>query len=415
MAKIFLHDSSGHAFPIQLSKELARRGHSVFHNYMTDMQSPRGNLSAPMDALPNLRIEGITLGRPFPKYRYLKRIQYELAFGRKLARVLKAEAPDVFIASNMSPDRISAAVKACKKLKVGYIFWLQDAYGNAIRQLLSHRYWGLGWLAGLYYSRKETRLLGQADHAILITEDFAPFAKRAGLATDKFSVLHNWAPLDELPVLPRDNKWSTAHQLTDQFVFLYSGTLGLKHNPEHLALLAKQFLTSEKVKIVVVSEGLGADWLVKKKVEWGLHNLILLPYQDFSDMPEVLATADVLITLLEASAGVFSVPSKTLSYMCAARPILMAGPPENLGSRLLVEHGAGLTCSAEDSAAFCKHARKLHNDAPLCKALGQSARQYAEKNFDIGKIADRFESIIETVLGASSFARHRKGSAAQLP
>jgi len=42
----------------------------------------------------------------------------------------------------------------------------------------------------------------------------------------------------------------------------------------------------------------------------------------------------VLLVVLDKSAGAFSVPSKTLSYLCAARPILGLMPDENLAAHL---------------------------------------------------------------------------------
>ena len=63
--------------------------------------------------------------------------------------------------------------------------------------------------------------------------------------------------------------------------------------------------------------------------------LMLLPFQPYEVLPEVLASADVLIAILEPDAGVFSVPSKVLSYHCAGRPILAAIPAENLAARII--------------------------------------------------------------------------------
>ncbi len=122
------------------------------------------------------------------------------------------------------------------------------------------------------------------------------------------------------PVRDKANDWSRRHGLHDKFVFLYTGTLGMKHNPELLLGLAEKYRSHENVRIVVISEGIGAEWLAAKQKEKQLANLVLLPYQDFHALPEVLATGDILCAVLEEDAGVFSVPSKVLTYLCAARP-----------------------------------------------------------------------------------------------
>lgn len=365
---------------------------------MGEMQTPRGNLSVNNSDPTTLRIEGLDIGRPFPKYSYLKRLHYEWDFGRKLAGIIEQEAPDVFIASNMSPDRLAAAIKLCRKKNIPIVIWLQDIYSHAIQHLLSKKYFGMGWFIGRYYLIKEKRQLSQADHTVLITEDFMDFARSSGLVEDEITVQHNWAPLDELPVASRLNDWAQEQKLVDKFVFLYAGTLGLKHNPALLAQLAERFSDQPEVIIAVISEGLGAEWLQKAKTERKLTNLLLLPFQPFEALPEVLASADVLLTLLEDSAGVFSVPSKILTYLCAGRPILMAGPTINLGARIIQQEKAGMVCEAKEATTFCELAATLYEDVGLRKEQALHARAYAEKTFNIVRIADRFESIIETTI-----------------
>jgi glycosyltransferase involved in cell wall biosynthesis len=39
--------------------------------------------------------------------------------------------------------------------------------------------------------------------------------------------------------------------------------------------------------------------------------------------------------------------------------------------------------------------RQLHQDAALRQRCGEKARAYAERHFDLQKIADRFEEIAE--------------------
>src|SRR5699024_5479195 len=130
------------------------------------------------------------------------------------------------------------------------------------------------------------------------------------------------------------------------------------------------------------------------KREEGLDNLVLLPFQPFEHMPEVLASADVLMALLEKDAGVFAVPSKVLTYLCAQRPLLLSVPPENLSARIVREQNAGATSSPEDAAAYVTEGQKLLKDALLREKMAANARAYAEKTFDINLITNRFEAII---------------------
>lgn len=392
--RIHVHDNSGHPFQVQLSRALAGLGHTVHHTYMASFQTPKGRLALQPDDPAGLRIEGIDLGKPFPKYAYLRRWQQERRYGHALAAIIERDRPDVLLASNTPLEMLDVVQAACRRHGVRFVFWVQDLYGYAIAKILGPRYFGLGRLVGQWYLRKERRLLAASDHAVAITEDFRPFLREAGLDATRVSVIPNWAPLEEMPRRPKDNAWSRTHGLHDRFVFLYSGTLGLKHNPDLLLALAEQFRDDPRVQIVVVSEGLGADWLRDAARRSGVANLVQLPFQPFDAMPEVLASADALVAVLEDSAGVFSVPSKILSYLCAGRGVLLAAPPENQATQLIAQTQSGLVCPSGDRESFLAAARTLAHEPDLLRQMGDCARREAEYRFNIVRLVRQFEQVL---------------------
>jgi glycosyltransferase involved in cell wall biosynthesis len=171
----------------------------------------------------------------------------------------------------------------------------------------------------------------------------------------------------------------------------------MKHNPELLLRLAKCHIDNKDVRIVVVSEGIGADWLAEKKEALSLGNMVILGFQPFDQLPAVMGAADVLVAILQKDAGVFSVPSKILSYMCAERPVLAAFPQENLSARIITENNAGIVVDPDDSEAFCQNSTKLMRDADLRRQMGKSSRDFAENNFDISIIKNKFLEVIAKV------------------
>ena len=141
---------------------------------------------------------------------------------------------------------------------------------------------------------------------------------------------------------PKDNAWARKHGLHDKLCILYSGTLGLKHNPELILKLAINLQNRDDVKIVILSEGLGADYLREKKEELKLDNLMLLGFQPFEILIQIHGAADILMAILEKEAGIFSVPSKILTYHCAGRALLLAVPADNLAARIVHQNRTGL-------------------------------------------------------------------------
>jgi putative colanic acid biosynthesis glycosyltransferase WcaI len=165
------------------------------------------------------------------------------------------------------------------------------------------------------------------------------------------------------------------------------------------------FERDENVRVVAVTEGPGGEYLLgkaesrKRKTETAKQKaegwLRVLPFQSFSDMPDVLASADVLVAVLEADAGVFSVPSKVLTYHCAGRLILAAIPSSNLAALTIAQAGSGACVEPGDFSGFLEAARRFRADTSLRERSGRAARVYAEKNFDIEAIGDRVEEVIK--------------------
>lgn len=392
--KIFVHDYAGHPFQVQLSRELARRGHCVAHFYSAAHAGPRGRLASAVGDPPNLCIDAVDIGRTIRKSHLHERWKLERQYGAVLVRKVEAVEPDVVLSANTPLDAQAILLACCRKSDVSFVYWAQDLIGEAMVRLLSARLGAFGRLVGLAYKQRERHLLHRSDAVIAISEGFRPALDAANVLSSRSAVIPNWAPLEELPMLPRDNGWAREHGLSEKFVFLYAGTLGFKHDPGKLLGLATEFRDRLDVQLVVVSEGEGADWLKEQAAHQGLPNLVVLPFQPFDRMPEVLASADVLLAILEADAGVFSVPSKVLTYHCAGRPLVLSVPSENLAARIVLDQATGLVSEPNDPDGFRAHARLLYDDASRCQEMGRAARKYAERNFDVGQIASRFEKIL---------------------
>lgn len=170
----------------------------------------------------------------------------------------------------------------------------------------------------------------------------------------------------------------------------------MKHSPEVLLELADHFAWNDPtLRVVVASEGVGADWLRKQSTLKPRDNLILLPFQSFGDLPEMMASADVLVVLLERAAGQFSVPSKALSYLCAARPIAGVIPLRNAAANLIADRAeAGEVFEPGDVGGLIKFVDEMQTRPDLATHYAAKAREYAQSTFQIDTITDRFEHLL---------------------
>lgn len=397
--RISVHDFGGYPYPYALSRALALRGHEVQHVYCGSHQTtPAGDLERAAGEIPALDIHGIRLKDPLDKFSFVKRWRQEREYGAMAVEETLRFQPDVVMSANMPLDAQQRLLRACRRESVPFVFWVQDLIGIAAHRILRKKLPVIGDVIGLYYVRMEKQQLRSSERVVVLTEDFLPLLESWGVDPHRMEAIHNWAPIEDFPLGSRDNAWSREQGIVSTRNFIYAGTLGLKHNPELLLRLARRFEDEPDVRVVVLSQGLGAEWLRERKQEERVDNLLILPYEPFKRMPDVMATADVLVAILEPDAGIFSVPSKVLAYLCGARPLLLAIPPENLAARIVARQEAGYVVSPDDIDGFLAWANDLLQDEALRARLGENARAYAEANFKIDGIAGRFEEVLKAAV-----------------
>ena len=387
--RILIHDFAGHPFQLQLSRALSKRGYTVFHVYSKSVQTPKGAVRIKYDDAINFDVIGISQNKPFPKYSIVKRWFAEKAYAKNLLIIVNNFKPDIVISGNTPLDIQKNLIAHCQQKKIRFIFWVQDIYSLALRLALKKRLPGVGSFVASYYERMEKQLLEASDQIVVISEDFKKFIGK-WISRKNITVIENWAPLDEIGLQPKKNPWSISHGISEKFCFLYSGTLGMKHNPDVLLQLARQYKSDIDTIIVIIAEGPGAEWLKAAVTKERLSNVRFFNYVDFEELSFVLSSADVLIAILEKEAAAYCVPSKVLTYHCIGRPLLLSVPKENLVSRIVKNHATGLVRESGDLDAFCRSADTLKKDDQLRIEMGKNSRNYAEKTFNINRICDSF-------------------------
>jgi colanic acid biosynthesis glycosyl transferase WcaI len=398
-ARIAIHDYCGHPFQFELSRELARRGYEVRHFYFADDAGPKGNAqSSPRDP-DGFSVEAISLERPYSKTNLIQRRQADILYGMLASQRIAQFSPDVTISGNTPLEAQAPILKHSRRIGSSFIFWMQDFYGLAATKILSRKLPIVGHAIGAYYRYLEAKMLRQSDGVVLVSDDFKQPVRQLGVEDEATEVIPNWGALDELPVQPKDTAWAKEHGFSDKFVFLYSGTLALKHNPDLLWALAEHFENDPEVLIAVAASGVSYEALKSRCAREPRPNLVLLPLQPMEVFPDVLGSADVLVALLEDDAGPFSVPSKVLNYLCAGRPVLLSAPSDNLATRIVEAAGAGICVPAGDKEAFVAEAERLRNAPRMRTSMGEAARTYAENAFNITAITDRFERMLANASG----------------
>ncbi len=397
--RIYLHDYGGHAFLVGLARHLAGRGHTVRYGFSATNEAPQGDLAPRRDDPASFSLDPVVTAPVDKRTRSLaglvRRRQAESRFGRHAAAHVRRWPADVVVCANASLDVVAPLMAAARAQEAAFVNWLQDVHSVGTRAVLARRFGWAGDLLGRVFEARESRLLRRADAVVGITDGFRPLLNRWRVAPDRVAVIENWAPLADLPQRPRDNAWARAHDLAGHPVVLYSGTLGMKHDPAALAHIAGVLADRvPEARMVIVSSGQGADWLAARADEESFPNLVLLPFQPFEVFPDVLGAADVVVAVLEPDASAVSVPSKVLAYLCAGRPAVLSVPADNLAAQIVERAGAGVVVPPGDADALAEAVVSLLADGARRERMGTAGRAYAERAFDLDAVADRVEAVL---------------------
>ncbi len=303
------------------------------------------------------------------------------------------------MASNVPIPTLVLFALAMLVLRTPWVLWHQDVQAVAIRSFAGEKLpRGFKAVASMI-EVGERWCAGRAREIVVIADSFVD-VHRDWRTDGKVTVVPNWAPLDEIFPVERRNDWAVQHGVHDVKTLLYSGTLGLKHNPALLVSLARAVIDAgEPVRLVVVTEG-DAEAVLRDEAARLDVPLTLLPFQPYERLPEVLGSGDVLVVVLEQDAGAFSVPSKTLSYLCAGRPVLGLMPEENLAARLVSSiDGCVLPPQESSTGPAARWVTEVLADPERRLQLGLKARELAEREFALGTCADRFEALLSRSCG----------------
>jgi colanic acid biosynthesis glycosyl transferase WcaI len=255
--------------------------------------------------------------------------------------------------------------------------------------------------AGIRFAKALERwVYGLSDRIAVISDGFARNLRGKGVPSGKLAVLPNWVDTDFLRPGPKDNPVARRHGLRDRFVVMYSGTLSISSNRalERVLEAARLLADDPDILFVIVGEGLKKEALRKKSASLGLENAVFLPFQPYRELPDLLASSDVLLVPLDKDKSELSVPSKLYTFMAAGRPILGLAAPDSDVAVLLREKDCGLAVPPDEAAAVADAVRSLKRSPSRRSVLGANARDYVLRHFAKDKILRSYDELLKSMV-----------------
>jgi len=188
---------------------------------------------------------------------------------------------------------------------------------------------------------------------------------------------------------------------TSYCVAIYAGLHGLLQGLDQLLEAAAAVQDQTALLFVFVGDGPVKQALIEQSRALNLRNVRFLEVTPRSQMPELLASADIaLVPLKLALPG--AAPSKMYEAMGAGLPIVLVADGD--AAHIVDEAKAGIVVSYGDISALARALKELASDPAKRQTLGRAGRQAALERFDRRAITAAFAEYLERA-GDPSAAR----------
>lgn len=252
------------------------------------------------------------------------------------------------------------------------------------------------WIINLV-SLLERSCLNSAAAVQIISESFRESLSRLGVQESKMKLIPIWVDDELIQPLPKVNSFSKEFGLTEKFILLYAGNIGLSQGLDSVLEAARLIENDPEIEFVFVGDGTAKKDLQAEAEKLKLTNVQFIPFQPRERLPEVLASADISLISLKKQIGEDSLPSKTYSALASGRPIIASTDENSELAWLIGQANAGMIIPVENAKAFADAATTLKKDRELLIKLGENGRRYIEQHHSVGIAVQSFVSLFDLI------------------
>jgi glycosyltransferase involved in cell wall biosynthesis len=391
----------------QVAEELVKRGHHV--TVVTAFPSrPSGRLY-PGYARKLFQRErtaaGFELIRCFsilsPESRVLSRLLENVSFGLSSGlAMLRVGHRDVIYANTWPIVASGIAVLIARVRKTPVVVSIQDVYPES---MISQRRIGPDGAMARLMRWADALVARACKEVIVISEAFASIYRAdRGVAPDRLHVVPNWVDGDSIH--PNDNcavKLRERYGIpSSAFVVVYGGNIGAAAYVETVVECFRHLKHESNLYLLVAGEGSNLAACQTLARDFGGERILFHTPWLLEETSAVLGAADLLILPTRDLQSRASVPSKVISYMLAARPIIALALSGTELANLIVQSGCGWVIEPESPVEL---ALKLEQIAALPAAdrmrLGEAGRSFALKTLTRDVCLPKVIDILESAAG----------------
>ncbi|MCB0192821.1 MAG: glycosyltransferase family 4 protein [Anaerolineae bacterium] len=257
----------------------------------------------------------------------------------------------------------------------------------------------------------ERFIYSRSNRVAVISEWFRRRLLDKGVPDEKLVVIPNFVDTHFMTPRPRQNTFAETHQLSDKFVVLYAGNIGLTQGFETIIETARQLSHLPDIHFLIVGDGTRRAWLESQLAEHALPNITLLPYQPRSVVPSIYASADLCLVPLKQGTAQETFPSKIYTIMAAGRPVIASADANSELAWVVNEAGCGWDIPPDAPNAMAAAIEHAYRQPETLANKGQNGRRYVVAHHSRQAVARQYDHLIQAVTKGTKVVRPKLGEA----
>lgn len=214
---------------------------------------------------------------------------------------------------------------------------------------------------------------------------------------NKIIFIPNGADLDIFQPGDKQNWVREQYGLQDKFVVSYFGAHGVANHLLSLIQVAEICRDIPDMIFMLVGDGMEKEYLQRYVAEKELQNVLFVPPQPKSIMPDFCRATDVCVAILKKIETFKTVyPNKVFDYMSSARPIVIG--IDGVARDLVESSNSGFYVDPEVPEQIKQKLMLLYQDPVLADRLGNNGFDFVNKTFSRKMLASDYEQELISLL-----------------
>ncbi len=227
----------------------------------------------------------------------------------------------------------------------------------------------------------EIFLYARATHILVNSPAYKEYMIGKGVPENKVTYIAYGTDVDMFNPQVDGSSIRSELGLQNKFVVLYAGALGQANDIDTILRAAQRLNNEDKIRFVLFGDGKERTRLQSEAERMKLSNVIFAGVRPKKDMPQVVASADVCLAILQ-DIPMFrtTYPNKVFDYMAAGRATVLV--IDGVSRKLIEDSYGGAYVQPGDDNQLAETILDLSKNVDIVKQMGLNAREYLVKHLD---------------------------------